>query len=218
MLAISMLITTCFVLLAAILLFFTDENGFKKFKEEQAQNKIQDTVAAQVDEPVVEEIGYIQQGFEIVETSDAIYDILYENSSPNISIENGPINLNVTNVRLEVVQPVSDQMKKKLEGLEKVTVVRLDVEATNISNELVNFDLSTLTTGSDVGENSRIDQVLSDKLQTAYKPSEKKTGEIVILFQSKPDLLATVWLNLRSPFSEAGAELGENTKLKVNLF
>lgn len=220
MLAISMLITACFVSLAAVLIFFLSDEGFKKIKQAKAENELQIAMAQKQEQevPVEEEIGYLQQGFDLVETNDAIHDVIFDYDTPNITMENGPMDVKVTNVRLEVVQPVSEKMKKKLEGMNKVTVVRLQVEATNISNETVNFDLSTLTVGSDVGEKSRIDQVLSDKLPTVYQPGEKKAGEIVILFESKPDLLATIWLNVRSPFNEAGDELGENTKLKVKLF
>lgn len=218
MLAISLLITTCFVSLAAVLLFFLSDEGFEKVKQSKTQNELQSAVAQQQVTPEQDEVGYLQQGYELVETQDAIHDVMFDHATSHLSMENGPMNVNVTNVQLEVMQPISEKMKKELEGMEKVTVVRLQVEATNISNAPVNFDLSTLTVSSDIGENSRIDQVLSDKLTTAYAPGEKKAGELVILFQTKPDLLATIWLNMRSPFTEAGEELGVNEKLKIDLF
>ena len=218
MIAISMLITACFVSLAAVLMFFISDEGFEKVKQTKGQNELQNAVSQHQEQPEEDEKdGYLQQGFELIETEEAIYDVMFDNAT-SVKMDNGPINLNVKNVKLEVIQPISENMKKKLEGTDKVTVIRLQVEATNISNEIVNFDLSSLTVGSDIGEKSRIDQLLSDKLSTMYKPGEKKEGELVILFKSKPDLIASVWLNVRSPFNETGEELGVNEKLKINLF
>jgi len=216
-----MVITLCFASIGAVLLFFLSEEGFKKVQDEKAQMELQIANANvnltnEVEEPV-EEAGYLKQGYELIETEDAIHDLMFDNAT-NIVMDNGPIHVNVTNVRLEVMKPVSEHMKKQLEGMKQVTVVRLQVEATNNSEALVNFDLSSLTVGSDIGEKTRIDQVLSDKLTTPYAPGETKKGELVLLFKSKPDLLATVWVNVRSPFSESGEELGENAQLKVNLF
>ena len=221
MIVISMVITLCFASIGAVLLFFLSEEGFKKVQDEKAQMELQIANANvnltnEVEEPV-EEAGYLKQGYELIETEDAIHDLMFDNAT-NIVMDNGPIHVNVTNVRLEVMKPVSEHMKKQLEGMKQVTVVRLQVEATNNSEALVNFDLSSLTVGSDIGEKTRIDQVLSDKLTTPYAPGETKKGELVLLFKSKPDLLATVWVNVRSPFSESGEELGENAQLKVNLF
>lgn len=218
MLAVSMLITVCFVSLSAVLLFFLSDEGLAKVKQNKEQSELKIALAEQSNESQLDEGGYIQQGIQLVETEDAIYDVMFDYETSDISLKNGPMRVNVTNVLLEEIRPISEKKQKILEGMEKATVVRLQVESTNTSSLPVNFDLSTITVDSDAGESSRIDQVLSDRFSTVYTPGETKKGELVIMFESRPDLLATIWLNVRSPFNENGDELGENTKLKVNLF
>ena len=64
MLAISMLITACFVSLAAVLIFFLSDEGFKKIKQAKAENELQSAMAQKQEQevPVEEEIHTLLDG------------------------------------------------------------------------------------------------------------------------------------------------------------
>lgn len=217
MLSISLLITTCLVLLCVVLLFLTQDDVLIKVKEQRLQNDVQNAAATNTEEPEDGQIEYRQQGIRLVENDDAIRDIMFDKEAL-INLKSGPISLKVTNVSLELLLPKSVAMQHKVEGFEKVTVVRLQVESSNTSSLPVMFDLSTLTAGADVGEATRIDRVFSTSFSSVYEANEVKKGELVLLFKSNPDFIATVWLNVRSPFNKNGENLGENSKLKIPLY
>ena len=216
MLLISALITVCFVLLASVSLFFADENGFEKVKESKPTNIVKDSKMEVAAEDTEGE--YRKQGIEIVEDENALRDIIFVNKEPSLIFESGPIELKIKKVQLELLKPISEQMQKVAEGLERVTVVRLQVEAQNITDQPVNFDLQSLKVEADTGETSTIDQLLSHKITSTYGSYEKKSGELVILFKSNPNDIATIDIKLRSPFDNNGKNLGESKDLKVKLY
>lgn len=216
MLLISMLITICFVLLASVSLFFADENGFKKVMESKPTNIVNDSKMEVAEEDTQDD--YRKQGIELVEEENTLRDIFFVNKEPSIILETGPIQLNIEKVQLELLMPTSEKMKNAVEGLDSATIVRLQVEVQNITDQPVNFDLQTIKVDADTGETSSIDRTFSQSIESSYAAYEKKSGELVILFESKPEDIATIVINFRSPFDNAGKNLGESKNVKVNLF
>ena len=128
MLLVSGIISICFVAITVVaFLLMSEENPLEKLLEKPVENA--NAATEQPSEEVYKEDAYV--GIRTITDELGVHDILFESGTVAHTATSGPIELTVTDVRLEQLTPANDKIKTALEERNPSTVAILNVVVKN---------------------------------------------------------------------------------------
>ncbi|MGM9950160.1 MAG: hypothetical protein ACI33P_08520 [Lysinibacillus sp.] len=220
-LLISGVITICFVTIGAVaLLWMSEENPLEKlFEKEETMAKSASLVDVPLEETVEkqeEEESYI--GIRTTTDGTGVHDVLFESGEVAYSAASGPMKLTVRQVRLEQLIPANKKIKNSVGGLDRATLVVLEIEVENQGGKSVIFRIDDTKAKTDTKESSLFHPGLSDLFGSEFGPNEKKKGHVVMDFESEPRGIAAIELEVASPYDENYDALGKAVTLKIPMY
>lgn len=220
MLFVSGIISICFVSIAIVaLLFLSEDNPLKKLLDERVENANAAT-EQQSEEEIHEEVhtedSYV--GIRTITDALGVHDILFESGTVAHIATSGPVQLTVTDVRLEQLTPANDKIKNVLEGRNPSTVAILKVIIKNNGAQPVIFNIDDAKIVADSNETVVLNPKLSTIFGSDFQANETKQGTLMIDFQSKPRDIASIQLKIATAYDENYDEIGEPIVLKVPMY
>ncbi|MFF5994856.1 hypothetical protein AAGS61_08835 [Lysinibacillus sp. KU-BSD001] len=216
MVLVSGIITVCLSTIAIVaLLLMSEDSPLKKLKEAPLENATAATVV-----PVEEEVHIEDSNVGIKTMTDKLgtHDILFESGAVAHTATSGPVQLTVTEVRLEQLIAANDQIKKAVEGHDRATLAVLEVTVENNGGQPVLFNLDDAKVIADSNETTVLNPKFSHKFGAHFEPNEKKQGTVMIDFASKPRDIASIQLKIAPVYDQNYDELGEPIVLKVPMY
>ena len=147
-----------------------------------------------------------------------VHDILFESGTVAHTATSGPIQLTVTDVRLEQLTPANDKIKNALEGRNPSTVAILRVIVENNGAQPVIFNIDDAKIIADSNETTVLNPKLSTIFGSNFKANESRQGTLLIDFTSKPREIASLQLKIMSAYDGNYDEIGDPITLKVPMY
>ena len=216
MLLVSGIISICFVAITVVaLLFMSEENPLEKLLDKPVEN-----ANAATEQPIEEEIhkedAYV--GIRTITDELGVHDILFESGTVAHTATSGPIELTITDVRLEQLTPANDKIKTALGEGNPSTVAILNVVVKNSGVQPVIFNIDDTKIVADSNEKTVFNPKLSTTFGSNFKGNETKQGTVMIDFQSKPRDIASIQLKVAAAYDENYDEIGDSIVLKVPMY
>ena len=216
MLFVSGIISICFVAIAIVaILFMSEDSPLKGFLEEPAEN-VNAATEQQSEEEIHIEDSYV--GIRTITDELGVHDILFESDTVAHTATSGPIQLTITDVRLEQLTPANDKIKTALEERNPSTVAILKVVIENNGAQPVIFNIDDAKIVADSNETTVLNPKLSTVFGSNFEANEKKQGTVIIDFQSKPRDIASIQLKVEAAYDKNYDELGDLVVLKVPMY
>lgn len=216
MLLVSGMISLCFVAITVVaLLLMSEENPLEKLLDKSVENANAATEQPS-EEEVHEEDTYV--GIRTVTDELGVHDILFESGTVAHTATSGPIQLTVTDVRLEQLTPANDKIKTALEERNPSTVAILNVIVENNGMQPVIFNIDDTKIVADSNETVIFNPKLSTIFGSNFKGNETKQGTVIIDFNSKPRDIASIQLKIAAVYDENYDEIGDSIVLKVPMY
>ena len=146
------------------------------------------------------------------------HDILFESGTVAHSATSGPIQLTITDVRLEYLTPANDKIKNALAGRNPSTVAILKVIVENNGADPVVFNIDDAKILADSNETTVLNPKLSTIIGSNFEANETKQGTLIIDFLSKPRDIASLQLKILPAYDKNYDEIGEPINLKVPMY
>ena len=216
MLLISGMISICFIAITVVvLLLISEENPLEKLLDKPVEN-----AKAAIEQPNEEEVhkedAYV--GIRTVTDELGVHDILFESGKVAHTATSGPIELTITDVRLEQLVPANDNIKTALEERNPSTVAILNVMIKNSGVQPVIFNIDDAKIVADSNETVVFNPKLSTVFGSDFKGNETKRGTVIIDFNSQPREIASIQLKVASAYDENYDEIGDSIALKVPMY
>ncbi len=216
MLFVSGIISICFVAIAIVaILFMSEDSPLKRFLEEPAEN-VNAATEQQSEEEIHIEDSYV--GIRTVTDELGVHDILFESGTVAHTATSGPIQLTVTEVRLEQLTPANDKIKTAVEGRNPSTVAVLKVVVENNGAQPVVFNIDDAKIVADSNEKVVLNPKLSAVFGSNFEANETKQGTVMIDFKSKPRDIASIQLKVAAAYDKNYDEIGDPIVLKVPMY
>ena len=216
MLLVSGIISICFVAIAIVaILFMSEDSPLKGFLEESAEN-VNAATEQQSEEEIHIEDSYV--GIRTVTDELGVHDILFESGTVAHTATSGPIQLTVTEVRLEQLTPANDKIKNVVEGRNPSTVAVLKVVVENNGAQPVVFNIDDAKIVADSNEKVVLNPKLSAVFGSDFEANETKQGTVMIDFKSKPRDIASIQLKIEAAYDKNYDEIGDPIVLKVPMY
>ncbi len=216
MLFVSGIISICFVTIAIVaILFMSEDSPLKGFLEEPAEN-VNAATEQQSEEEIHIEDSYV--GIRTVTDELGVHDILFESGTVAHTATSGPIQLTVTEVRLEQLTPANDKIKNVVEGRNPSTVAVLKVVVENNGAQPVVFNIDDAKIVADSNEKVVLNPKLSAVFGSNFEANETKQGTVMIDFKSKPRDIASIQLKIAAAYDKNYDEIGDPIVLKVPMY
>ena len=216
MVLVSGMISICFVAIMIVaFLFMSEENLLEKWLDKPVEN-----ANAATEQPSEEEVhkedAYV--GIRTITDELGVHNILFESGTVAHTATSGPIELTVTDVRLEQLTPANDKIKTALEERNPSTVAILKVTVKNSSVQPVIFTIDDAKIVADSNETVVFNPKLSTVFGSNFKGNETKQGTVLIDFKSKPRSIASIQLKVAAAYDENYDEIGDSIVLKVPMY
>ena len=216
MLLVSGIISICFVAITIVaFLFMSEENLLEKWLDKPMEN-----ANAATEQPSEEEVhkedAYV--GIRTITDELGVHDILFESGIVAHTATSGPIQLTVTDVRLEQLTPANDKIKTALEERNPSTVAILKVVVKNSGVQPVIFNIDDAKIVADSNETVVFNPKLSTVFGSDFKGNETKQGTVLIDFKSKPRDIASIQLKVSAAYDENYDEIGDSIVLKLPMY
>ncbi len=216
MLFVSGIISICFVAIAIVaILFMSEDSPLKKFLDEPVEN-----ANAATEQPSEEEV-HIEDSYVGIRTITdelGVHDILFESGTVAHTATSGPIQLTITDVRLEQLTPANDKIKNAVEGRNPSTVAILKVVIENNGAQPVVFNIDDAKIVADSNEKVVLNPKLSTVFGSDFEANETKQGTVMIDFKSKPRDIASIQLKVAAAYDKNYDEIGDPIVLKVPMY
>lgn len=217
MLLVSGVISICFMTIAiTAILFMSEESPLKKLQDEP----IEKTVKASAEQPSEEEVhtedSYV--GIRTITDELGVHDIIFESGTVAHTATSGPIQLTITDVRLEQLTPANEKIKKALEERNPSTVAVLRVMVENNGAQPVIFNIDDAKIVADSNETVVLNPKLSTVFGSNFEANETKQGILMIDFQSQPRDIASIQLKVEAAYDKNYDEIGDPVVLKVPMY
>ncbi|MGM9946021.1 MAG: hypothetical protein ACI33M_13810 [Lysinibacillus sp.] len=216
MLLVSGIISICFAAIVIVaLLFISEDNPLKKLLDKPAEN-----ANAATEQPSEEEV-HIEDSYVGIRTITdelGVHDILFESGTVAHTATSGPIQLTVTDVRLEQLTPANDKIKTALEERDPSTVAILKVVIENNGAQPVIFNIDDAKIVADSNEKVVLNPKLSTVFGSNFQANETKQGTLIIDFQSKPRDIASIQLKVATAYDKNYDEIGDPIILKIPMY
>lgn len=217
MLLVSGMISICFVAIMVVaFLFMSEENPLEKWLDKPVENANAATEQPSEEEEVHKEDAYV--GIRTLTDELGVHNILFESGTVAHTATSGPIQLTVTDVRLEQLTPANDKIKTALEERSPSTVAILKVMVKNSSVQPVIFTIDDAKIVADSNETVVFNPKLSTVFGSNFKGNETKQGTVLIDFNSKPREIASIQLKVAAAYDENYDEIGDSIVLKVPMY
>lgn len=216
MVLVSGIISICFVAITVgAFLFMSEENPLEKWLDKPVEN-----ANAATEQPSEEEVHKedAYEGIRTITDELGVHDILFESGTVAHKATSGPIELTVTDVRLEQLTPANDKIKTALEERNPSTVVILKVAVKNSGVQPVIFNIDDAKIVADSNETVVFNPKLSTVFGSNFKGNETKQGTVLIDFKSKPRDIANIQLKVAAAYDENYDEIGDSIVLKVPMY
>ena len=216
MLFVSGIISICFMAIAIVaILFMSEDSPLKEFLEEPAEN-VNAATEQQSEEEIHIEDSYV--GIRTVTDELGVHDILFESGTVAHTATSGPIQLTITEVRLEQLTPANDKIKNVVEGRNPSTVAILKVVIENNGAQPVVFNIDDAKIVADSNEKVVLNPKLSAVFGSDFEANETKQGTVMIDFKSKPRDIASIQLKIEAAYDKNYDEIGDPIVLKVPMY
>lgn len=173
-LLISGMITICLMITGTIALFLLREdkqfeNSLHKERKLEtsvvlAEKSSEELSIEKIDSPI---------GVKTLTDEIGVHNILFDSGEVKYSASSGPIKLTVTHVRLEQLIPATETIKNSVGGLDRSTIVLLNMEVLNQGEVPVYFRIDDAKIQSDTNEKSSFHPALSNQFGSAFNANEK---------------------------------------------
>lgn len=123
-------------------------------------------------------------------------------------------------VRVDFLAAASGNVADKfveIVGGEELHYIRASVEAENISDDLISFDMAGAKMITDTGEEiEHSDMLMSDFVQEEIYPGVKLNGSFIwVLEESKAEEIDSVTFIWEAPVNDADETLGEDVEIEI---
>ena len=220
MVLVSGIISICFVTIAiVVILFMSEESLLKKLLDEPVENVNATTEQPSGDlnkEEIHTEDSY--QGIRTITDELGVHDILFESGTVAHTATSGPIQLTITDVRLEQLTPANDKVKNAIAGRNPSTVAILKILIENNGADTVVFNIDDAKIIADSNETTVFNPKLSTIIGSNFEANETKEGTLFIDFQSKPRDIASLQLKILPTYDKSYDEIGDPINLKVPMY
>ena len=220
MLFVSGIISIFFIAIAVIALFFmSEENPLEKLldkQQESANATIEQSSEEETAEAIHTEVS--DDGIRTVTDGLGVHNILFESGTVAYTATSGPIQLKITDIRLEQLTPADDEIKMALEGRDPSTVAILNIVIENNGAKPVIFTIDDAKIVADSNETVVLNPKLSTIFGEHFKANETKKGTVLIDFQSKPRNIASIELKVAAAYDQNYDEIGDPIVLKVPMY
>lgn len=217
---VSGIISICFVTIAiVVILFMSEESPLKNLLDEPVENVNATTEQPNGDlnkEEIHTEDSYI--GIRTITDELGVHDILFESGTVAHTATSGPIQLTITDVRLEQLTPANDKIKNAIAGRNPSTIAILKVIVENNGAEPVIFNIDDAKILADSNETTVFNPKLSTIIGSSFEANETKQGTLIIDFLSKPRDIASLQLKILPAYDKNYDEIGEPINLKVPMY
>ena len=216
MLLVSGIISICFITIAVVsILFMSEDSPLKKLLDKPTEN-----ANAATEQPSEEEVhmedSYV--GIRTITDELGVHDVLFESGTVAHTATSGPIQLTITDVRLEQLTPANDKIKTALEERNPSTVAILKVVIENNGAQPVIFNIDDAKILADSNETVVLNPKLSTVFGSKFKENESKQGTLLIDFQSKPRDIASLQLKVEAAYDKNYDAIGDPVILKVPMY
>ena len=157
-------------------------------------------------------------GIRTVTDELGVHDILFESGTVAHTATSGPIQLTITDVRLEQLTPANDKIKTALEERNPSTVAILKVVIENNGAQPVVFNIDDAKIVADSNETVVLNPKLSAVFGSNFEANETKQGTVMIDFKSKPRDIASIQLKVEAAYDKNYDEIGDPVVLKVPMY
>ena len=216
MLLVSGIISICFITIAIVaILFMSEESPVKKLLDKPVENAIAATEQASEEDIHTEDSDV---GIRAMTDELGVHNILFESDKVAHTATSGPIQLTITDVRLEQLTPANDKIKNAIAGKNSSTVAILKVIVENNGAEPVVFNIDDTKILADSNETTVLNPKLSTIFGSNFEANETKQGTLTIDFQSKPRDIASLKLKILPAYDKNYDEIGDPIALKVPMY
>lgn len=145
---------------------------------------------------------------------------VYTNKELNQTGETGPMKYTVNAIQVSKLTATTDEMADVL-GIEKdkeVSLVVVDLEAENTTEDTVYFYIGQATLTSNTKEQVDSDMLLSDYIDGDFLGNVIHSGSLMyILPNSSADDITNLTLHVSAPLSKDFDTIGDELKIELNL-
>ena len=140
-------------------------------------------------------------------------EVINEKKNINDVIESGPIKLTVKDIQMSKLNP-SESYKPMFDEKNEVTVLVMELEVENTSDETISFYPDQGTVVTNTKEQKDADMFLSDSVGGDFIGQVIKSGDVIFLLDSKAEEVNSMKFVLGHPSNESFESVGEDVVLE----